>query len=67
MVGGDPNGAAAPVWPRWQSNASVLKISKAPEVTTAPGDSWPGCGFFSEHWDFYSLCLPPEGQRALVV
>ena len=50
-----------PLWPAWDSYApgnTLLNISSTPVAVSFPENSWPGCSFFLEHWDFYSLCLP---------
>jgi len=67
---GNPNGDSydhegqdegLPPWPSWSSQkpvATLLNVSSTPQVVSFPNNSWPGCSFFLEHWDFYSLCLP---------
>jgi para-nitrobenzyl esterase len=63
---GDPNGGGDGAtgglleWPAWDSaTGSVLNITATPSVASVPGDSFLGCGFFDDHWDEYSGCLPP--------
>jgi len=61
---GDPNGGGLPSWPAWGSSAPIANISATPSLAHAPDDSFVGCGFFHEHWDYYSSCLPPTEAEA---
>mmetsp|Transcript_35250 Transcript_35250/g.82220 ORF Transcript_35250/g.82220 Transcript_35250/m.82220 type:complete len:714 (-) Transcript_35250:177-2318(-) len=71
---GNPNGEydqleqdeGLPPWPAWSSRdpvATLLNVSSTPQVVSFPNNSWPGCSFFLEHWDFYSLCLPQTSAK----
>ena len=58
------NGGGLPSWPAWDDSAPIANISATPSLAHAPDDSFVGCSFFREHWDYYSSCLPPTEAEA---
>lgn len=62
---GDPNEANLPSWPKWEKSAALLNISANSKVQYFQNNSFVGCKFFNDHWDYYGGCLPENPSTSV--
>jgi len=55
---GDPNGGQLQKWPAWDKSGGLFNIRAQPSIDYVPHDTYNGCKFFHDNWDYYGGCLP---------
>jgi len=55
---GDPNVFGLPPWPTWDTGGALMNLNAQAAVEYMPFDTYPGCRFFRDYWDYYGGCLP---------
>eukprot|EP00746_Dinoflagellata_sp_MGD_P085618 gnl/MRDRNA2_/MRDRNA2_338817_c0_seq1.p1 gnl/MRDRNA2_/MRDRNA2_338817_c0~~gnl/MRDRNA2_/MRDRNA2_338817_c0_seq1.p1 ORF type:complete len:193 (-),score=21.41 gnl/MRDRNA2_/MRDRNA2_338817_c0_seq1:11-589(-) len=61
---GNPNGDGLPSWPKWDQSGALLNISANSKVAYIPNNTFIGCKFFNNHWDYYGGCLPENPSHS---